>query len=106
MAPTSARSPATHQFSPTTPNPTLGGYPGAFLFEGSGPGHCNCSFAHNYPFAIGPRLGVAYQLDEKTVLRGGFGVVYNQSGTTQLGYAAAGVATTANYGSPGLGSRQ
>ena len=90
-------------FSPTTPNPTLGGYPGAFLFEGSGPGHCNCSFAHNYPFAIGPRLGLAYQIDPKTVLRAGFGVIYNQSGTTQLGYAAAGVATTAAYGSPGLG---
>lgn len=90
-------------FSPTTPNPTLGGYPGAFLFEGSGTGHCNCSFAHNYPFAIGPRIGVAYQIDPKTVVRGGFGVVYNQTGTTQLGYAAAGVATTATYTSPGLG---
>ena len=33
----------------------------------------------------------------------GFGVIYNQVGTTQLGYAAAGVATTAAYGSPGLG---
>ena len=90
-------------FSPTTPNPTLGGYPGAFLFEGSGAGHCNCSFAHNYPYAIGPRLGVAYQIDPKTVFRGGFGVIYNQVGTTQLGYAAAGIATTATYGSPGLG---
>jgi hypothetical protein len=90
-------------FSPTTPNPTVRGYPGAFLFEGSGTGHCNCSFAHNYPYAIGPRLGVAYQIDPKTVLRAGFGVIYNQVGTTQLGYAAAGVATTAAYGSPGQG---
>jgi hypothetical protein len=90
-------------FSPVTPNPKLGGYPGAFLFEGSGTGHCDCSFAHNYPFALGPRLGIAYQADQKTVIRGGFGVIYNQVGTTQLGYAAAGVATTANYSSPGLG---
>jgi hypothetical protein len=90
-------------FSPTTPNPTLGGYPGAFLFEGSGAGHCNCSFAKNYPYAIGPRLGMAFQIDPKTVLRAGVGVIYNQTGTTQLGYAAAGVATTATYGSPGSG---
>jgi hypothetical protein len=90
-------------FSPTTPNPTVGGQLGAFLFEGSGDGHCNCSFAHNYPFAIGPRLGLAYQVDPKTVIRAGFGVIYNQVGTTQLGYAAAGVATTAAFNSPGSG---
>jgi len=89
-------------FSPTTLNPTVG-VPGAFLFEGSGTGHCNCSFAKNYPFAIGPRIGVAYQLNDKTVFRGGFGVMYNQTGTTQLGYAAAGVAATSTYTSPGAG---
>ncbi len=91
-------------FSPTTPNPTLGGYPGAFLFEGDGPGQCHCNFAKNYPYAIGPRLGLAYQINNKTVLRAGFGVMYNQTGTNSQGFLAAGVAATASYSSPGSGT--
>jgi hypothetical protein len=65
--------------SPTTPNPSAGGFPGAVIFEGSGPGRCNCNFAHNYPYAIGPRLGAAYQFAPKTVLRAGIGVVYSST---------------------------
>jgi hypothetical protein len=56
----------------TTPNPAAGGHLGAPIFEAT----CNCSFVSNYPYAFGPRLGVAYQLDSKTVLRGGWGFVY------------------------------
>jgi len=63
-------------FSATTPNPTAGGHPGASIFEGYGPGRCNCDLAHNYPYGFGPRLGVAYQIDSKTVFRGGIGVTY------------------------------
>lgn len=68
-------------FSPTTPNPSAGGLPGAVVFEGDGPGHCNCSFAKIYPFAFGPRLGAAYQVNSKTVLRAGLGVVYSGTPT-------------------------
>ena len=45
---------------------------------------CNCNFANNYPYAIGPRLGLAYQIDSKTVLRAGFGVVYNSTASPTL----------------------
>ena len=62
--------------SPVTPNPTAGGHPGASIYEGFGPNRCSCSFSGNYPFAFGPRLGVAYQLNPKTVVRGGWGVTY------------------------------
>ena len=55
------------------PNPSASGRPGANQFEAT----CKCNFANNYPYAIGPRLGLAYQIDSKTVLRAGFGVVYN-----------------------------
>ncbi len=76
-------------FSPTTPNPAAGGLPGAVVFEGNGPGHCNCSLANIYPYAVGPRLGAAYQINSRTVLRTGFGVVYastptNNQTTTSL----------------------
>ncbi len=35
----------------------------------------------SYPYAIGPRLGAAYQINSKTVLRAGVGVVYNATST-------------------------
>ncbi len=78
------------QFSPTTPNAHAGGLPGATIYANT----CNCQFYQDaYPFAIGPRLGVAYQLDPKTVLRGGWGVNY------QFASAAAGgiVSTNGTY---------
>jgi len=56
----------------TTQNVALG-RPGAVLYGAS----CNCQFSHNYPFAFGPRLGGAYQLDTKTVIRGGGGLQYD-----------------------------
>lgn len=64
--------------SVATPNPSVGNEPGGIIFEGYGPGRCNCAFAHNYPFAFGPRLGLAYQITPKTVLRIGSGVSYGR----------------------------
>ena len=83
--------------SPTLPNPTAGGQPGAVIFEGSGPGRCNCKFARNYPYGFGPRLGLAYQITEKTVFRGGFGTVY--TGTA----SGSGVAANASGDNPFFG---
>jgi hypothetical protein len=60
----------------STPNPTVGGRLGALIYEGYGGGRCNCSLSHNYPWAFGPRVGAAYQIDTKTVLRAGAGVTY------------------------------
>jgi hypothetical protein len=80
----------------TTPNPAAGGRPGGLIFEAN----CNCQFAHNYKLAFGPRLGFAYSVNSKTVLRGGVGVVYN--GTQWFG---AGISNDANGGSPGFGER-
>ncbi|HLK50367.1 MAG TPA: TonB-dependent receptor [Bryobacteraceae bacterium] len=59
-------------FSPTVVNPSAGGRLGGTIFEAT----CDCQFADNYPYAIGPRLGIAYQITPKTVLRAGWGVVY------------------------------
>ncbi len=78
----------TPNFDPTAPNPSAGGHLGAVQYEAT----CHCSFAHNYPFGFGPRLGVAYQLAPKTVLRAGFGVVY--TGTPQ--YNLSGGAASAS----------
>ncbi|MBV8728864.1 MAG: TonB-dependent receptor, partial [Acidobacteriia bacterium] len=64
-------------FSPTAPNPSAGYLPGAVLYQGSGADTCNCSnFLRLYKFAFGPRLGAAYQLTPKTVIRAGWGFFY------------------------------
>ena len=68
------------------PNSTAGGHPGGILYEST----CNCSFAKNYPYAFGPRLGVAYQITPKTVFRAGFGVNYDGTATAATGTASAG----------------
>src|SRR5207302_9196330 len=61
----------TSGFSGSEANPSAGGLPGAMTYEGFGTGRCNCKFMHGYPYAFGPRLGGAYRLTPKTVLRGG-----------------------------------
>jgi len=66
----------TSTFSAAVANPSAGGLPGGMAYAGYGPGRCNCNFENNYPYAIGPRLGVAYRLAPKTVLRGGVGITY------------------------------
>ena len=92
------------QFSPTTPNPSAGGLPGAVIFEGNGPGRCNCDFAKNYPWAFGPRLGVAYQFAPKMVLRIGAGIVYSgtedSNGATQGGLTAVAPVLSPGNGDP------
>lgn len=75
-------------FSPTTPNPVTG-QNGALLFTGRGNGTCNCDTpVHNYYKNFGPRLGLAYQVDPKTVIRASYGVMFTH------GNAVGGSATT------------
>ncbi len=63
-------------FSPTLANP-ITGINGALQFTGHGAGTCNCSTpVNNYYKNFGPRLGLAYQLDSKTVIRASYGVMF------------------------------
>ncbi len=68
----------TSTFSTQVVNPNANGRLGGVLYAGSGPGRCDCTLVPTYPYAIAPRLGFAYRLGSKTVLRGGFGVSYGQ----------------------------
>jgi hypothetical protein len=59
------------------PNPGAGGRPGALVFSGTGPGRTGVKRFYPTDFsAIGPRLGFAYKLASKTVLRGGWAIYY------------------------------
>jgi len=61
----------------TTPNPGANGFPGAYVFAGSGPNRLGVTrFWDNDYSDFGPRLGFAFQATKKTVIRGGYGVFY------------------------------
>ena len=68
------------------PNPAANNYPGAYVFPGSGPNRLGVTRFWSTDFSnIGPRLGFAYALNPKTVLRGGFGVFYESTGNGGCG---------------------
>jgi hypothetical protein len=64
------------EISFNTPDPNAGNLPGGTVFAGYGAGRCNCEFVNTYNFGFGPRVAVAYQLNDKTVIRAGWGFSY------------------------------
>ncbi len=90
-------------FNPDAPNAALQGFKGALQFGGKGaePLYCNCSTRiKTQPGNFGPRLGFAYRIGDKTVVRSAYGVMYSRhgavggrggarEGTGKLGYTAA-----------------
>jgi hypothetical protein len=63
----------------TTPNPAAGGRPGAYLFGND----ALVPAADKKEF--GPRLSLAYQLNQKTVIRAGFAIIYAQTNAMAQG---------------------
>jgi hypothetical protein len=90
-------------FSPTTPNPGAGNIPGALIYAGSGPGRQGSrTLADSWFKGFGPRIGFAYQINEKTVIRTAygrsFGAVTTVTGSThQQGF-------TQTFGVPDQGT--
>ena len=95
-------------FDPNAPNPEAGGRRGA-LVGASGQGGLPAApktLAQNDKSNIGPRIGAAYALDNKTVVRGGIGLYYapilygieggNDLNTGLQGYNSAGGPYTPN----------
>lgn len=74
-------------FDPTVKNAQDGGHLGGVTYGAT----CGCDggFAKTYKFGFGPRLGFAYQLNSKTVLRGGGALLWN--GTPDTGILARSV---------------
>ncbi len=67
-------------------NPGAGGLPGALVFAGKGAGRTGQKRFYPTDFSnFGPRLGFAYRLFDKTVLRGGYGVYYQTLGNGGCG---------------------
>ncbi|MGE5489043.1 MAG: carboxypeptidase regulatory-like domain-containing protein [bacterium] len=75
-------------FDPTVPNPAAGGLPGAVIFSGKGPGRTSGSLFDGYPWAFGPRVGLAYRAPGNLVIRAyagrTFGAVKTTGGSTHF----------------------
>ena len=102
----------TSGFSPNVINEnavTAGGtLKGGLEYEGFGnTGQCNCYFMPHYPYEIGPRLAAAYQINNKTVVRAGWGLTYGQA--APFDYAGSNFAVvsvgfnTLQFSSPSFG---
>src|SRR6266851_4245743 len=62
---------------PKLPNPGAGGILGAYTYFGSGTDRNGRRRPQDiYKKAFGPRAGFAYSINDKTVLRGGYGIFY------------------------------
>ncbi|MEO8597665.1 MAG: carboxypeptidase regulatory-like domain-containing protein [Candidatus Solibacter sp.] len=68
-------------FVPGLTNPGAGGRKGALGFAGSGTNGVGDNFQDGWKRGFGPRLGIAYQLNSRTVLRASSGINYANAGS-------------------------
>ena len=95
-------------FEPDVPNTGAGNILGALVYQGTGQFTCNCNrlVDTNYKM-FQPRVGFAYQLNEKTMIHAGFGIYISINGSTNgngFGQVADGFDATVSGSSPNNGT--
>jgi hypothetical protein len=81
------------------PNPGAGNRPGAYVFGAE-------KLAPPIDWGEwGPRVGLAYTLNDKTVVRAGYGILYAQTNATSLGGYQFGNAFEAGYSGSGVSTQ-
>jgi hypothetical protein len=85
-------------FDPDIPNPAANNILGALSFAGTGPGrNGKTRFGNIYKTNFGPRIGLAYRVTPKTVIRTGYGMYYSSAnGNTGGGCFPCGWGTSAS----------
>jgi Carboxypeptidase regulatory-like domain/TonB dependent receptor len=93
--------------NPDLPNPAVGGYRGAMQFVGSGQNSCGCRTPiKTYYGNVGPRMGMAYALNERIVVRTSYGIMYSRRGAVggragaRNGTGTLGFSANATFPSP------
>jgi len=98
--------------NPTAQNPLAGNIPGTLEFAGNGPDSCGCSTpVQQHNLNLAPRLGAAYKIDDKTVIRAGYGIFFahaggvggrtnGRQGLGQLGYTSSNSFSSTVTGQP------
>jgi hypothetical protein len=80
-------------FDPTVPNPGAGGLLGSLVYAGNtggpciadgGASLCRSRIANTYYNNWQPRIGFAYGINDKTIVRGGFGITTIRGGASTL----------------------
>jgi len=95
-------------FEPDVPNPGANNILGALVYQGSGNFTCNCNRLTDTRYTMWqPRVGLAYQLDDKTVIHAGYGMYISINGSTNgngFGQVADGFDATVSSTSPNNGT--
>jgi len=87
----------TSSLDPFLQNPAAGNIAGALGF--ARPGHTH--FERTFWKDLGPRLGLSYALNQKTILHGGYGIYYNQLFYSDFGeHTKQGFDASPNFDSP------
>jgi outer membrane receptor protein involved in Fe transport len=91
-------------FSPTTPNPGADNRLGALLYAGSGEGRQGSrQLADSWFGGFGPRIGFAYAMNDKTVIRTNFARSFSQVTTTTGSTHQKGFTQTFSFGTAASG---
>ena len=85
-------------FNQTATNPAAGGLLGALTFAGTGAGRTGERAFANAWNGLAPRLGVAYEVNSKTVMRASGGIFYAPGVTPRID--ATGFTATPSFSSP------
>jgi hypothetical protein len=96
--------------NPNLPNPLAGNIPGILQFAGNGPDSCGCATpVQQHNLNLAPRLGVAWQVAPKTVIRASYGVFYAHAGGVggrtagRQGLSQIGFSSANSFSSPATG---
>jgi hypothetical protein len=91
-------------FSPTTPNPGAGGIPGALIYAGTGDGRQGTrTLADSWFGGFGPRLGLAYSVNDKMVVRVNYARSFSAVTTTTGSTHQKGFTQTVGFGNSSSG---